>query len=106
MKAEDIFLAALDKQTLPERKVFLDTACGDDCALRVQVEGLLRSHQEAGSFLDAPLFDLFTPTIDHSARPSHGQATPSDEIPLDFLAPSTDPEALGRIGPYDVTEAI
>src|SRR5262245_58380926 len=57
MQAEDIFLAALDKRALIERKAFLDTACGGDAKLRAQVEGLLRSHEQAGSFLDAPLFD-------------------------------------------------
>src|SRR5439155_591417 len=63
MKAEDIFLAAVDKKTAAERKAYLDSACGDDAELRAQVEGLLHSHEEAGSFLNAPLFDS-PPTID------------------------------------------
>src|SRR5262245_46125979 len=63
MRAEDIFLAALDKQTLPERKAYLDGACGNDTALRAQVEALLRSDQDAGSFLDGPLF-VAPPTLD------------------------------------------
>ena len=63
MKAEDIFLAALDKKVPAERQAYLDSACRDDADLRAQLEGLLHSHQAAGSFLDAPLFDS-PPTID------------------------------------------
>jgi len=63
MKAEDIFLAALEKKTPAERRAFLDSACRGNAALRALVEGLLYSHHEAGSFLDAPLFDA-PPTID------------------------------------------
>src|SRR5262245_16129574 len=63
MLAEEIFLAALDKQEPAERQTYLATACGDDEPLRAQVEGLLRSHQQGGSFLEAPLFDA-PPTID------------------------------------------
>src|SRR5262245_44092327 len=57
MRAEDIFLAALERKSSAERAAYIDAACGEDAVLRAQVEGLLRSHQEAGSFLDAPLFD-------------------------------------------------
>jgi serine/threonine protein kinase/tetratricopeptide (TPR) repeat protein len=63
MNAEGIFLAALEKQSASERRAFLESACGDDVDLKARVEGLLVSHQEAGSFLDAPLFDS-PPTID------------------------------------------
>jgi serine/threonine protein kinase/WD40 repeat protein len=51
---ESIFAEALTRQ-LPERATFLDAACGDDAALRQRVEALLRSHEEAGSFLDPTL---------------------------------------------------
>src|SRR3954469_22325668 len=63
MKAEDIFLAALEKKAADERQDYLKSACGDDVHLRAQVIGLLNSDQQAGSFLDAPLFDS-PPTID------------------------------------------
>src|SRR6266481_4669915 len=105
MKAEDIFLAALDKQTLAQRMAYLDTACGDDAGGRAQVAGLLHSHEEAGSFLQAPLFDS-PPTIDRSASSTAPHATAPDKIPLDFLAPAESPDALGQIGPYEVMETI
>jgi len=65
MNAEDIFLATIEKQTPAERAAFLESACGLDAQLRAQVMGLLKSHDEAGSFLDGELFDN-TPT---TARP-------------------------------------
>ena len=105
MKAENIFLAALDKQTPAERQAYLDSACGSDAHLRVQLEGLLHSHEAAGSFLNAPLFDSAA-TTDGTEFASEFPAAPDDEFPLDFLAPATSPSALGRIGPYEVTERI
>jgi serine/threonine protein kinase/Tfp pilus assembly protein PilF len=62
MTAEEIFLAAVEK-TPPDRVVYLDAACGTDAKLRARVEALLRSHEEAGSLLDQPLFRP-GPTVD------------------------------------------
>jgi tetratricopeptide (TPR) repeat protein len=52
---EEIFLAAVEKAPA-DRAAYLDTACGSDIDLRAQVEALLRSHDEAGSLLEQPLF--------------------------------------------------
>src|SRR4051812_9250415 len=68
MKAEDLFLAALEKPSPGERAAYLDEMCGPDSALRAQVEGLLRSHEQAGSFLQGSLFDPGA-TQDASAPP-------------------------------------
>jgi Tol biopolymer transport system component len=38
------------------RNAYLDEACRDDGALRVTVDSMLRAHDEAGSFGDAPAF--------------------------------------------------
>src|SRR5262249_32836485 len=56
MNAEEVFLAAVEKDTPAERAAYLDSVCGQDPQLRARVEGLLRSHQQAGSFLEQPLF--------------------------------------------------
>src|SRR5262245_30879515 len=64
MKAEDIFLAAVEKKTPAERAAYLEEACGTDAALRAQVEGLLKNHDTAGSFLEPPLFKDAS-TVDH-----------------------------------------
>jgi hypothetical protein len=105
MKAEDIFLAALEQRTPLERNAYLDSACGERADLRAQVEGLLRSHEQAGSFLNAPLFDS-PQTIDTSATSNTRRIAPSSEIPLEFLAPANDSQALGRLGHYEVQKVI
>ena len=64
MKAEEIFLAAVEKSSPSERAAYLDQMCGDDAGLRGWIEGLLRSHEQGGSFLEGPLFEP-QPTIDH-----------------------------------------
>src|SRR5437763_1953666 len=66
MTADEIFLAAVDKESLDERAAFLDSVCQGDLGLRAQVEGLLKSHDAAGSFLNQPLFEP-TPTMEASA---------------------------------------
>ena len=72
MTPEEILQAALEKTTPAERAAYLDGACGHDAALRDLVEGLLQSLDEAGSFLDQPLFEP-SPTVDEvSVSEKHG----------------------------------
>src|SRR5438067_1148523 len=68
MKAEEILQAAVEKGTPAERAAYLDGACGPDAELRALVEGLLKAHADAGSFLEQPLFGP-TPTTDEPPRP-------------------------------------
>ena len=63
LTADEILLAALEKPTPAERAAYLDSACGPDAALRALVQGLLKAHEAAGSFLEQPLFEPM-PTID------------------------------------------
>ena len=51
---ETLFLAALEIASPEERAAFLAKSCGADGELRVQVERLLKSHEQVGSFLDHP----------------------------------------------------
>jgi eukaryotic-like serine/threonine-protein kinase len=51
---ESIFAEALEKGSPEERAAYLDEVCKHDAALRVRVENLLRSHDQAGSFLRQP----------------------------------------------------
>jgi len=62
---KSIFAEALEKKTPEERAAYLDEACGSDKKLRAEVEALLESHDQAGSFLEAPAFDV-TVTFDKS----------------------------------------
>src|SRR5947207_14243784 len=68
MKAEEILQAAVEKATPAERAAYLNGACGPDAELRALVEGLLKAHADAGSFLEQPLFGP-TPTTDELPRP-------------------------------------
>ena len=49
-RLEEIFTIAVDLEG-EERERFLDEACGDDAALRAEIEALIMSDQEASSFL-------------------------------------------------------
>ncbi len=48
-RVKQVFQAALE-WSLETRPTFLDETCGDDAALRAEVESLLRGHEQAGSF--------------------------------------------------------
>src|SRR5581483_7088145 len=93
--------------------------------LRRRVEALLRSHDEARSFLGRPaVAQLAEPGVpedttgtarplpgadDASTRPGEIQAgTPggTDDASLDFLQPPTRPGSLGRLGHYEVLGVI
>ena len=55
---DSLFEAAVEIDTAEERAAFLQTACGDDLELRRQLERLLQSSEQAGSFLDKPPITL------------------------------------------------
>jgi eukaryotic-like serine/threonine-protein kinase len=51
-----IFHSAIERQ--PQgRAPYLDDACGDDQALRREVEELIKAHESAASFIDAPAYE-------------------------------------------------
>jgi len=62
---KSIFAEALEKKTPQDRAAYLDKACGGDADLRSKLESLLESHDQAGSFLEAPALDV-TVTFDKS----------------------------------------
>src|SRR5262245_33086776 len=78
-RVKQLFGEAL-RLPLERRAAFVRDACGDDDALRADVESLLAAHEGAAEFLKAP------------TRP--GKAAPSPE------GPGT------RIGPYKLLEPI
>ena len=55
-RVKQVFQAALE-QRLETRSTFLDKTCGDDAALREEVESLLRAHEQAGSFAEQAAVD-------------------------------------------------
>jgi serine/threonine protein kinase len=95
MTEEALFAAVLEKPAA-ERAAFLDQACAGDAALRNRVEALLRSHEEAGSFLEKP------PAGDTSdADAGRWISSPAE------LGTGPQPERPGmRIGPYKLLQQI
>ena len=84
-RAEIIFFQAL-KKAPEEREILLAEECGADTRLRAEVEGLLRDHEDAGSFLS-------------------GEGPGSAELEAEFgrLKPEQSGE---QIGPYKLLEQI
>lgn len=103
MNERSIFLAALEKTDPDQRRQYLDEACGNDEALREQVEQLLTAHQDADSFLENPPAE-FIPSITTSALETVEDG--GGEISLDFLHASDKPGCLGTLGPYEVIEVV
>ena len=48
---KSIFSEAVERPAGPDRRAYLERACGDDPALRDQVEELLAAHDRSGGFL-------------------------------------------------------
>src|SRR3954454_8182736 len=66
---ESIFLHALKIASPAERAAYLERACGDDRALRGEVEGLLRANLQSGDLLDLPEKRIVTDVEPISERP-------------------------------------
>src|SRR5262245_36949313 len=120
---EAVLFAALEKPTADERNAFLDSACAGDGELRRQVERLLQAHANVGDFLQKPAVEQLaaapepsgaTQDIDASAdrkgdnmtRTEGEGASDNEDSALEFLQPSTRPDPLGRIGHYEVLQAL
>ncbi len=93
-----------------QRRGFLDRGCGEDAALRAEVEDLLKAHVEAGDFLSSPTAHPSS----SDGLPTTGADAPSHDGPTtDLAASATAPtrrspgEAVGaRIGPYKLLQQI
>ena len=55
---DSLFISALEIESAAERVAFLDRACAGDAALRAEVDRLLASNNQAGSFLAKPAPEL------------------------------------------------
>src|SRR5947209_7628819 len=93
MTERDVFIAALQQQEPGQRRAYLDGACADRHELREQVEGLLRLHQGAGSFLENPAAEATTGVFSGSG----GQDSP-DAAPGAVLGPYRLIERIGEGG--------
>src|ERR1044072_4596520 len=55
-QVKDIFNSAITYRA-DERSSFVSRACSGDDELRSEVESLIASHEESGSFIDKPAFE-------------------------------------------------
>jgi serine/threonine protein kinase len=58
-QVEKLFHAALARAP-HERESFLTAACASDTLLRDEVESLISAHEQSGSFLDSPAYEITT----------------------------------------------
>src|SRR5262245_41615118 len=87
-RANEVFLAAAEVESPAERRLFLDQHCGDDAALRAQVESLLAASAKVGSFLNERAV----------------QALPGSRLTADYEPIAERPGTV--IGPYTLREQI
>src|SRR5262245_17793192 len=106
MTERDIFLALLDLPDAAARSAFLAEACGGDAALRAQVESLLRSHDNAGSFLGKPALPPDAETQELGAQSISDGGAAAGGNDLSFLAAPTRADSVGRLGHYEVLEVL
>ncbi len=88
-RIREIFNEAVELP-LSERERYLASACGEDAALRAEVERLLRGHEEAGDFMGSPTIDR-----EGLARSDEGEGA---------AEPVEGPGS--RIGPYKILQLI
>jgi serine/threonine protein kinase len=69
---DKLFHSVLEREPA-ERSAFLDEACAGDESLRQQVEVLLRAHEEAGSFIERPAFEVEAQSVADDQESAVGQ---------------------------------
>lgn len=105
-----IFLSALEISEEAARQSYLDEACRENPLLRQEIESLLKSYAQAGTFLESPATGL--PTV-ADARVCGGEE--DDQAVLTsaalaslrpFLQPATKPGCLGKLGHYELESVL
>jgi eukaryotic-like serine/threonine-protein kinase len=91
-RIEEIFGAAIELTTPEQRKFYLERVCGEDGALRQEVEELIRAHENSGGFL--------TGVYEHQEDSSRKEADVATSLPSRTERPGD------QIGPYKLLEQI
>ena len=111
MNERELFTEALKHPGGERRDEYLKQACGNDDRLRERVETLLRSHAQAGSFLEHPAVENVQTELLSGNKPVQ-TATGTKTVPqigdtnLEFLQPSDDPQSLGRLDQYEILDVV
>src|SRR5215510_8377357 len=85
---ENLFASAVELES-GRREAFLESVCGDDPALRSEVESLLISYEQAGSFIEQPALEILAAEQYNEPSESESEA-----------------EKGRRIGPYKLIREI
>jgi serine/threonine protein kinase len=97
-RVEDIFLAAVEKTDPAERALFLQTACGEDVALRLQVEVLLEKNEPHATSAESPGLARGA-SVD--TTDAEGEQKPNNSFVVNL------PEMVGNfIGPYKLLQKL
>ena len=84
-QVKDIFNSAITYRP-DERSLFISRACSGDEELRSEVESLIASHEESGSFIDKPAFEAAAGLLaNEKAELKSGQTVASYEV-ISFLS--------------------
>jgi serine/threonine protein kinase len=84
-QVKEIFQSVVDLAP-GERSAFLANACGEDEALRREVESLIAAHEKDGSFIDSPAYEAAAESIlDEKTELRPGQVVGAYEI-LSFIS--------------------
>jgi serine/threonine protein kinase/Tol biopolymer transport system component len=79
-KINELFRSALE-QAPDQRAAFLDRECGGDVELRREVESLISTHEQTGSFIDSPAFEAAASLLTNTqSMPLAGQQISSYNI--------------------------
>ncbi|HKS28621.1 MAG TPA: protein kinase [Pyrinomonadaceae bacterium] len=70
-QVKELFHSALEREP-EERDAYLDAACRGDDSLREEVLSLIASHEQRGSFLDAPAYEVAASLLEE-AEPMQGR---------------------------------
>jgi formylglycine-generating enzyme required for sulfatase activity len=133
MTERELFLSALEIEDPAAREAYLQSACSGDERLLGSVEALLASHEGNGQFMqvsaaeqllgqlsegvaalhvfgnDSPDDESCASAISDSTGSdpaSERREHPSDEVLLEYLQPSTQPNSLGRLAHYEILEVL
>ncbi|MHC4495340.1 MAG: protein kinase domain-containing protein, partial [Planctomycetota bacterium] len=68
---KQVFAEALEK-SIEERPAYLNEACSEDADLRAEVEELLKAHEQAGDFMEAPAIEAEVTLEDTAPTEGHG----------------------------------
>jgi serine/threonine protein kinase len=114
----EVFDHALELPSVAERRAYLDQACAGDLELRQKVEGLLRAHDEAGSFLEKPPLSgpatgpyegaggtASTGPYRPGSTPAGHAASEAETVPPATAGPAVEGPGT-RLGPYRLVREV